>query len=166
MIRDYYKNTQCGFLFDEGNIECPLELQKELEKSGLTYISILDYYNHFCVVNNRFAPDDFRKLMIAWCKRFNQGTVFVTWPYPQRSKRDGQPLINKPVVVKGYEYNSDGTVIQEYDSKKVESFINHLYKSDSALYKLHETHWPSNYTVYGRIMGITNFRKLYPNLSN
>ena len=85
MIRDYYKNTQCALLFDEGS-KYTSYIEKELEKSGLTYISFWDYDNYFCVVNNRFAPDDFRKLIIDWCKLFNQGTVFVTWPYPERSK--------------------------------------------------------------------------------
>lgn len=166
MIRNYYKRTQCGFLRCHPNYDANDTMLRDIEKSGLTYIVFnLEDSSYYCVVNNRFAPYDFRKLIIDWCKHYNLGTVFITWPYPERNKRDGQPLINKPVVVKGFDYNHNGTLINEYDSKEVESFINKFNITNPKFYELHETHWPSNYSVNGRVMGIINFKKLYPHLS-
>lgn len=163
MIRNYYKRTQCGFLRCHPNYDANDTMLRDIEKSGLTYIVFnMEDGCCYCVVNNRFAPYDFRKLMIDWCKRFNLGTVFITWPYPERRKSDGQPLVDKPIVVKGYEYNNAGTVIEEYDTTTVEKYIDSYDESDS---ELHETHWPSNYSVNGRVMGIINFKKLYPHLS-
>ena len=163
MIRNYYKRTQCGFLRCHPNYDANDTMLRDIEKSGLTYIVLnMEDSCCYCVVNNRFAPYDFRKLMIDWCKRFNLGTVFITWPYPERRKSDGQPLINKTVVVKGYDYNDAGIAAEEYDTTAVEKYIDTY---DESGLELHETHWPSNYSVNGRVMGIINFKKLYPHLS-
>ena len=164
MIRNYYKRTQCGLLRCHQNYDAKDTMLRDIEKSGLTYIVFnLEDSSCYCVVNNRFAPYDFRKLMIDWCKRFNLGTLFITWPYPERRKSDGQPLINKPVVVKGYDYNDAGIVAEEYDTTTVEKYIDTY---DESGLELHETYWPSNYSVNGRVMGIINFKKLYPHLSD
>lgn len=163
MIRNYYKRTQCGFLRCHPNYDANDTMLRDIEKSGLTYIVLnMEDSCCYCVVNNRFAPYDFRKLMIDWCKLFNLCTVFITWPYPERRKSDGHPLVDKPIVVKGYEYNNAGTVIEEYDTTEVEKYIDTYDESGS---ELHETHWPNNYSVAGRVIGIHTFRKLYPHLT-
>ena len=166
MIRDYYKKTQCCFLRCRLDYDGKGTMLREIEKSELTYIVFNMKGSYcYCIVNNRFSPANFQSLMIDWCKRFNLGTAFVTYPYPERCKSNGQPRIDRPIVVRGYNYNNAGTVTCECDQTSVEKYIDAYDGLDPELYELHETHFPSNYSVYGRILGITNFKKLYPHLA-
>lgn len=153
MIKNYYKRTQCSF------IQCHLDfnakdiLLKEIQKSGLTYIIFhLEDSCCYCVVNNRFAPEDFRKLMVDWCGRLDQEQILVTWPHRDTSS-----------TVEGFFCNSYGPGQEVFNTQQVEQKICELAEKSHNV-ELHETTWPNNYSVAGRVIGIHTFKRLYPHL--
>ncbi len=125
---------------------CPLEentkrneqLEAEIKESGLSYVRAsmiweLDQTcttNIFCIDDNNFLPEDFRKLLVCWGDKYEQPCVLLTRrdhhldePYSEDDTaygtyydRDGEALhVARPVTVKD---------IDRYFSKIIHQYMN------------------------------------------
>lgn len=192
----HMNKTQCGFItafreFDiDGNKLTTNEkrrrnkiLEKEIRGSGLTFIRAKGGFienkgtdleervseDTFCVINNRFTPNDFIKLMVKWCGQFEQDSVLITTPMPERSKNSGQPLANKPINVVGKYYTKTGSIDMEFDNATIqdaEEYFTNVCGKDFVLSstEICETEGHNIYGTTGRVMGIQDFKDLYPEL--
>lgn len=129
----HMNTTQCGFITafracDAYGNELSLNerrrrnklLEKEIRGSGLTYIKAEGGFienkgtdlerrvleDTFCVINNRFKPDDFIKLMVKWCGQFEQDSALITDPRPERNPFGKQKSGNKAINIIGTYYDA------------------------------------------------------------
>lgn len=177
-----HQDSQGNLLSNNENRRRNKELETDIKKSGLTYIKCKGGFiedkgtehesrvteDTFCVINNRFSHNDFTKLMIAWCAKYEQEAVLVTTPVPQRAK-NGQPLVNKPINVIGTYWSGEGKEQSTFNNATVqdaEEYFTNICGKDFVLSatELNETNWPNNYSATGRALGINAFKKLYPDL--
>ena len=158
------------------------ELEREIKSSGLTYVKAKGGFienagtsnavrveeETFCVINNRYAPNDFIKLAIHWCGMFDQDAVLVTEPNPIR-RSDGHPDAGKPIDIIGRYYDKHGNVEMEFHNasvKDAEEFFTNLYGKDFVLSStdIHATESRQIYSVSGRVMAARDFKCKYPEL--
>jgi hypothetical protein len=122
----HMNKTQCGFItafreYDsDGNelshnerLRRNKKLEADIRASGLTFIRSTGgfienkgtdlekrvFESTFCVINNRFAPNDFIKLMVDWCGKYEQDSVLITNPRRENNSN------NKAINVVGIYYN-------------------------------------------------------------
>ena len=192
----YMNKTQCGSItafrkFDSNGNALSINekrrrnkrLEADIRASGLTYIkdSAGSVENRgkdnetrtaadmFCIINNRFAPKDFIKLMVSWCAKYEQDLVLITDPQQERDPRNGQPLIDRPINIIGTYYDKNGNIDSTFDHaaiQDVEAYFTHICGNDlvlsSAGYVKTEGH--QIYDTSGRILAIQDFKDLYPDL--
>lgn len=188
--------TQCGFItafreYDADGNELSLNekrrrnkrLESDIRASGLSFIKASGGFienvgtdqesrvseDIFCAINNRFAPKDFIKLMVSWCAKYEQDAVLITDPQPERSKKNGQPLVNKAINVVGTYYDKHGNIDMRFDNATVQDadeYFTNICGKDFVLSStdIYETVGHSIYTTAGRILGLNDFKDLYPNL--
>ena len=158
------------------------QLEADIRASGLTFIKASGGFienkgtddevrvseDTFCVINNRFAPRDFIKLMVSWCKKYEQDAVLITTPVPERSK-NGQPLVDKPINIIGEYYDKNGNVDMKFDNASVqdaEEYFTNIHGKDFVLSstEMTETKWYDVNSSSGRVLAIRDFKDLYGNL--
>lgn len=158
------------------------QLEADIRASGLTFIKASGGFienkgaddevrvseDTFCVINNRFAPRDFIKLMVSWCKKYEQDAVLVTTPMPERSK-NGQPLVDKPINIIGEYYDKNGNVDMKFDNATVqdaEEYFTNIHGKDFVLSstEMTETKWYDVNSSSGRVLAIRDFKDLYGDL--
>ena len=158
------------------------QLEADIRASGLTFIKASGGFienkdaddevrvseDTFCVINNRFAPRDFIKLMVSWCKKYEQDAVLVTTPVSERSK-NGQPLVDKPINIIGEYYDKDGNVDMKFDNATVhdaEEYFTNIHGKDFVLSstEMTETKWYDVNSSSGRVLAIRDFKDLYGDL--
>lgn len=152
------------------------ELEAEIKASGLTYVKATGRApgNHipeevFCVVNNRYAPADFQKLVLHWCSMFDQDDVLMTVPNPVL-RSDGHPNAGKPIDVIGRWYNKSGGIDKEFHHatlEDTEEFFAHVYGSGFVLTAAATYKTPNRqiYQCSGRVLAVYEFEKKYPYLT-
>lgn len=158
------------------------QLEADIRASGLTFIKASGGFienkgtddevrvseDTFCVINNRFAPRDFIKLMVSWCKKYEQDAVLITTPVPERSK-NGQPLVDKPINIIGEYYDKNGNVDMKFDNATVqdaEEYFTNIHGKDFVLSstEMTETKWYDVNSSSGRVLAIRDFKDLYGDL--
>lgn len=192
----HMNKTQCGFItafreYDADGNELSLNekrrrnkrLESDIRASGLTFIKASGGFvenkgtnqesrvseDTFCVINNRFAPKDFIKLMVSWCAKYEQDAVLITDPQPERSHKNGQPLVNKAINVVGTYYDKHGNIDMQFDNATVQDadeYFTNICGKDFVLSStdICETVGHSIYTTAGRVLGLNDFKDLYPDL--
>lgn len=191
----HMNREQCGFItafreYDsEGN---PLsinekrrrnkQLEADIRASGLTFIKASGGFvenkgtdletrvseDTFCVINNRFPTEKFIALMVYWCRKYEQDSVLITTPVPERSK-NGQPLTDKPINIIGEYYTKNGTVDMRFDNATVqdaEEYFTNIHGKDFVLSstEMVDTKWHDIHSAAGRVHGYRDFADLYPDL--
>lgn len=160
------------------------ELEAEIKASGLTYIKAKGGFienrgttdekrvseETFCVINNRYAPDDFIRLAIHWCDMFDQDDVLITEPNPVL-RSDGHPNAGKPIDIIGRYYDKHGNVEMEFHNasvKDAEEFFTNICGKDFVLSStdIHATENRQIYSVNGRVMAVRDFKCKYPELAD
>lgn len=158
------------------------QLEADIRASGLTFIKASGGFienkdtddevrvseDTFCVINNRFAPRDFIKLMVSWCKKYEQDAVLITTPMPARSK-NGQPLVDKPINIIGEYYDKNGNVDMKFDNATVqdaEEYFTNIHGKDFVLSstEMTETRWYDVNSASGRVLALRDFNDLYRDL--
>ena len=93
----------CIFISAYNGSEESEKLSNAIIKSDLTYIKCQNgILEAFCVVNNGYTNDDFVKLGIEWCRKYECKSVLIT--FPKREKINQRRLIS----ICGKAYNSKG----------------------------------------------------------
>ncbi len=88
-------------------------LEAEMKYSGLGYVKA-EIGNAdrsaegFCLIDSRFPPDDFVRLMVRLCSKFRQERVLVTKP----GRVPPGPENDRPGAI-GYFYDARGTILGE-----------------------------------------------------
>lgn len=152
------------------------ELEAEIKASGLTYVKAMGRApgnripeEVFCVVNNRYAPADFQKLVLHWCSMFDQDDVLMTVPDPVL-RSDGHPNAGKPIDVIGRWYNKSGGIDKEFHHaalEDAEKFFAHVYGSGFVLTAAAAYKTPDRqiYQCSGRVLAVYEFEEKYPYLA-
>lgn len=185
----HMNRTQCGFItafreYDSYGNELSTNekrkrnklLEKEIRGSGLTYIKAKGGFienkgteleskvaeDTFCVINNRYAPNDFIKLMVKWCGQFEQDSVLVTEP---RKENESKKAIN----IIGTYYTANGQKEMTFDNATIqdaEEYFTNICGHDFVLssIEVHRTEGHQIYGTTGRVMAIRDFQDLYPEL--
>jgi hypothetical protein len=85
-------------------------LANAIIKSDLTYIKCQCGMNEaFCVVNNGYTNEDFIKLGIDWCKKYESETVLISFPIREKVNQ------RRLVEIVGKVYNGMGQVNEELE---------------------------------------------------
>lgn len=158
------------------------ELEAEIKASGLTYIKAKGGFienrgtadekrvseETFCVINNRYAPDDFIRLAIHWCDMFDQDDVLITEPNPVL-RSDGHPNAGKPIDIIGRWYDRNGNIDMEFHNatiKDAEKFFTNICGKDFVLSSTEINKTPDRQInqYSGRVLASYEFEAKYPYL--
>ena len=160
----------------EENKERSEQLAKNIFKSDLTYIRCRGHRTDtdgteliedaFCVVNNGYNNEDFIKLGIEWCRKYEKKAVLIS--FPNREKVNQRRLLGIAVRV----YNDQGEVKERMEFTDLpfsgsEQCFAKAYGKNFALESSSEimrTSLTSPATVNGHLMASIRFRNKYPGL--
>lgn len=151
-------------------------LASDIRAAGLTYFNTTGGYvenkgtdsesrvieQSFMVVNNKYVLDDFVKLCVHWCRKYNQDAVLVTVP----SRTDN----GKALQATGKYYDKNGNVVSEYSNVTVgdvEEYFSNMYGKDFVLSSCQLECYTTGdgiHTVNGRRISQETFKDLYPEL--
>ena len=139
---------------------------KEIDKSDLTYIKCQGgLYEAFCVVNNGCCDEDFVKLGVELCRKFENKAVLITFPI--REKVNQRRLIE----IVGKVYNGKGQVkeklefgipFKDTDECFARVFGKPISLDDKAEIVVTDLTPPA--TINGRFIAHTSFKNKYPSL--
>ena len=192
----HMNKTQCGFItafrrFDNNGNELSMNekrrrnkrLEADIRASGLTFIKASGGFvenkgkdnetrvaeDTFCIINNRFAPKDFIKLMVSWCAKNEQDSVLITEPQQERDPRNGQPLVDKPINVVGTYYDKNGNIDSTFNNattQDAEEYFTNICGKDFVLSSTEyvKTEGHQIFCSSGRVLAIQDFKDLYPDL--
>ena len=162
----------------EENKERSEQLEKDIFKSDLTYIRCKGHRTDtdgteliedgFLVVNNGYNNEDFVKLGIEWCRKYEKEAVLIT--FPDREKVNQRRLLGIDVRV----YNDQGEVKERMEFTDLpftgaeQCFVKAYGKTfalDSSS-ELMSTSLTPPATVNGHRMASIRFRNKYPGLTS
>jgi hypothetical protein len=127
------------------NIERNKQLAQDIHNSDLTYFKCHGGFielnkktnkkvrvteQTFCVVNNGYSTINFIKLAVAWCKKYDQDAVLVTFPVEETV--NGRKVFN----IIGRYYKQDGSIDMEFNNaelKEAEEYFTNIYHKDFVL---------------------------------
>ncbi len=138
------------------------ELEALIKSSGLTYHKVHGgFIDTFVVVNNRFTFQDFTKLMLDWCREFDQEAILITTPDPNSTKND--------INVEGRYYDADGNATMSFDHatvQDVEEYFTNICGKDFVLSSVDviETSYKKYQNTAGYVMARRDFKQMYPDL--
>ena len=187
-VRNYMNTTQCGFItafreYDKNhthiskteNRKRNKELEALIKSSGLTYHKAHGgFIEHddvrgdirvtedtFVVVNNRFTLQDFTKLMLDWCRKFDQEAILITMPDQNSTKN--------AINVEGRYYDANGNVTMSFDHATVqdaEEYFTNICGKDFVLSSVDviETLYEKYQNTAGYVMARRDFKQMYPDL--
>lgn len=173
-MRYNMKNAVCGFI--TCRFEDRLLIEKEVRGSCLTYVQVSISFEElgkggvmYGVVNNRFSSGDFKKLMLFWREKFDQTQILITEPDGERD-RYGHFKFGAEISVKGYSYGPDGERNQIFNNvtdDDIKEFFTEIigepFQVNSV--SVNETKGYDIYSVAGHVLGLRDFKVLYPELS-
>jgi len=154
------------------------KLESEIHKSGLTFYKVFGGFDEevrdedgnveqvpveeatFLIFNNRFTPEDFKDLMIRWCKQFNQQSVLIT--EPKMSNVNPKRCVN----VIGYYYNQAGEVEMSFEHvtmDNVEQYFTRISNHSIVLSSMtvHDTPFELYSTLNGRMLASKTYKAMY-----
>ena len=116
----------------------------------------------FCIVNNGYTTEDFIKLAIDWCGKYEQEAVLVTSPHQDKTR-------NYALNIVGTYYTASGNVDMEFDHANigdVEEYFTNICGKDFVLSstQIFATDLMPFATVNGRRMASIRFARKYPEL--
>ena len=169
-ISKYVSSLPCmfiaAFVGEDYGEEYGELLSNALIKSDLTYIKCQCGINEaFCVVNNGYTNEDFIKLGIDWCRKYETETVLITFPI--REKVNQRRLME----IVGKVYNADVQVNEKLEfsvpfANSDECFAKVFGKpvalDDKAEIVITDLTPPA--TINGRFIAHTRFKNKYPSL--
>ena len=169
-VANYVNRMPCIFISAYRGDPCRDEyyeqLVKEIDKSDLTYIKCQGgLYEAFCVVNNGCCDEDFVKLGVELCRKFENKAVLITFPI--REKVNQRRLIE----IVGKVYNGKGQVkeklefgipFKEADECFARVFGKPVSLDDKAEIVITDLTPPA--TINGRFIAHTRFKNKYPSL--
>ncbi len=169
-VAQYVNSMPCIFISafrgDPCRDEYYEQLLKEVDKSDLTYIKCRGgLYEAFCVVNNGYNDDDFVKLGVELCRKFENKSVLIT--FPVREKVNQRRLIE----IVGKVYNGKGQVkeklefgipFKDADECFARVFGKPVSLDDKAEIVITDLTPPA--TINGRFIAHTRFKNKYPAL--
>ena len=157
------------------------QLAQDIHNSDLTYIKCQGHWienkgtaeeidvveDTYCVVDNGYTNDDFVKLAVSWCKKYEQDAVLVTIPSSRKSRLD-----NGVMQIIGKLYTKEGSVIGSFDRTKmtlndVDRCFTTAFGKTFALYNAIEVNATSMVpyqTMNGFIIAASIFKHKYPDL--
>ena len=153
------------------------ELAEDIHNSGLTYIKAYGGFmetipgtddkervteDTFCVVNNGFRTEDFIKLGVSWCRKYDQDAVLITVPTQDKSK-------NYALNVIGTYYDKDGNVDMQFDHATIqdaEEYFTNICGKDFVLSAVDvcETDGDAYSGTAGYVKSMRRFKDMYPDL--
>ena len=152
------------------------QLAMDIHNSDLTYIKALGGFvetlsdgtkqrvteETFCIVNNGYTTEDFIKLAIEWCGKYEQEAVLVTSPHQDKTR-------NYALNIVGTYYTASGSVDMEFDHANigdVEEYFTNICGKDFVLSstQIFATDLMPFATVNGRRMASIRFARKYPEL--
>jgi hypothetical protein len=152
------------------------QLADDIHDSGLTYIKAKGGFietadsgekvrvteDTFCVVNNGYRTEDFIKLGVSWCGKYDQEAVLITVPKQDKSK-------NHALNVVGIYYDGNGNVDMKFDHATIqdaEEYFTNICGKDFVLSstEVFATDLKPYSTTAGYIMAKRLFRSKYPDL--
>lgn len=169
-VAQYVNSMTCIFISafrgDPCRDEYYEQLLKEVDKSDLTCIKCRGgLYEAFCVVNNGYNDDDFVKLGVELCRKFENKSVLIT--FPVREKVNQRRLIE----IVGKVYNGKGQVKEKLEfgipfMNTDECFARVFGKRVALVDKaeLVATDLTPPATVNGRFIAHNKFKRKYPSL--
>ena len=169
-VAKYVNSMPCIFISAFRGEPCRDEyyeqLVKEVDKSDLTYIKCQGgLYEAFCVVNNGCCDEDFVKLGVELCRKFENKSVLITFPI--REKVNQRRLIE----IVGKVYNGKGQVKEKLEFgipfKDTDECFARVFGKPVALDDKAEiviTDLTPPATINGRFIAHTRFKNKYPSL--
>ena len=169
-VTKYVNSMSCIFISafrgDPCRDEYYEQLLKEVNKSDLTYIKCKgSLYEAFCVVNNGCCDEDFVKLGVELCRKFENKSFLIT--FPVREKVNQRRLIG----IVGKVYNGKGQVkeklefsipFKDTDECFARVFGKLVALDDKAEIVITDLTPPA--TINGRFIAHTRFKNKYPSL--
>jgi hypothetical protein len=194
---EHMNETQCCFITafrykdSDGNILSKnqkrsrnKQLEADIKRSNLTYIKALGGFvenkgtpdeaevteDTFCVINNQYSPEDFKRLMCYLCRKYEQDSILITEPKHEvrvdsRGKKQQLPEV---IDVIGRYYRGDGSIEYEFHKATIKDADEYFTKMFGKYFVLSATTFDTEdvdiYSVSGRILAIHYFREKYPDL--
>lgn len=142
------------------------QLLKDIVQSDLSYIKCQGgLYEAFCVVNNGCCDDDFVKLGVEWCRKFENKAVLITFPVREKvNQRRLIEIVGKVYNVKGQvkEKLEFGIPFKDTDECFARVFGKPVALDDKAEIVITDLTPPA--TINGRFIAHTRFKNKYPSL--
>lgn len=184
-VVDYMNNYDCMFITafrheysKKENRRRNKELASDIHNSDLTYIKAFGGYiesdpdtgdnrvteDTFCVVNNGYRTEDFIKLGVSWCKKYDQEAVLITTPTQDKSR-------NYALNVIGRYYDANGNIDMQFDHATVqdaEEYFTNICGKDFVLsstdINVCATEYEPYSTTAGYVKAMRRFKDRYPDL--
>ena len=182
-VVDYMNKYDCIFITayrseysHKQNIKRNKQLADDIHSSELTYIKAKGGFietiadgdkirvteDTFCVVNNRYRTEDFIKLGVSWCKKYDQDAVLITTPTQNKNR-------NYALNVVGRYYTQSGAIDMKFDNATIqdaEEYFTNICGKDFVLSstELFATDYMPYSTTAGYVMAKRLFRAKYPDL--
>lgn len=184
-VVDYMNNYDCMFITAfrheysvKENRRRNKELAADIHGSDLTYIKAFGGFiergenpdgvrvteDTFCVVNNGYRTEDFIKLAVSWCKKYDQDSVLVTIPTQDKTR-------NHAINVIGRYYDQNGNIDMQFDHANVQDaqdYFTNICGKDFVLSSTDISVSATEYEPYsgtaGYIKAMRRFKDRYPEL--
>lgn len=157
------------------NMKRNKQLADDIHNSDLTYIKAKGGFietvgddkvrvteDTFCVVNNGYRTEDFIKLGVSWCKKYDQEAVLITTPFQDKANNHALNII-------GVYYNASGSIDMKFDNATIqdaEEYFTNVCGKDFVLSttELFATDYQPYSTTAGYVMAKQRFKSKYPNM--
>lgn len=169
-VEKYVNSMPCIFISafrgDPCRDEYYEQLLKEVDKSDLTYIKCKGGLNEaVCVVNNGYNDEDFVKLGVEWCGKYENKAILITFPIREEVNQ------RRLIKIVGEVYNGEGQVKEKFefcvpftgtDECFARVFGKPVALDDKAEIVITDLMPPA--TNNGRFIAHTRFKNKYPSL--